>query len=253
MARGRDSFQADWTFSEIQESLPAENERYEYFHWFFHRKIPPAFAAHRDYFVSIANWCGEDAFHAMWFKLLNETRPSKALEIGVHRGQTLSLMALTAREGGWETDIWGLSPLDGSGDGVSAYAGSAFDYRADIDKNFRHFGLPEPQLFQAYSQDPEAIAFIGESEWDLIYVDGSHDLEVVCSDIGLAVRHLRPGGTLVLDDASLARDYRPYSFSFAGHPGPSRAAATASIMRGFREIGTCGHNRIFRRLVEGSI
>ena len=247
LGRGQPHFQPDWTFSEIQERLENENDRYEYFHWHFRRHLPAAFVNHRQYFMSIDNWCGEDSFHSMWFKLLSEYQPSKVLEIGVHRGQTLSLFALAAREGGWNAEVWGLGPLSGAGDSVSKYKDSSFDYRADIARNFREFCLPEPQLFQAYSQDTTADAFVGAKKWDLVYVDGSHDFQVVCSDIALAWRHLRIGGVLVLDDASLERGYRPYSFSFAGHPGPSAAAASTSIMRGFTEIGTCGHNRIFRR------
>ena len=46
-----------------------------------------------------------------WHQLLEEVRPSRMLEIGVYRGQTMSLWQLLAMELGFETEITGVSPL----------------------------------------------------------------------------------------------------------------------------------------------
>ena len=250
VARGRPDFRADWLFSDVQRQLSSENDRYDYFLWFFHNKLDEEFVDHRRYFDRRNNWCGEDAFHAMWFKLLDEYRPSAGLEIGVHRGQTISYWQLVANSLGWNLDVWGLTPLNGAGDSVSWY-GNEFDYRQDIDTNFRHFDLVAPKLFVGFSESEEAADFVQGHEWDLIYVDGSHDYEVVASDVALARSSLRKGGILVMDDASVGSSYTPYRFSFAGHEEPSRVASDRRLMEGFMEIGTCGHNRVFERYDAG--
>ena len=62
-------------------------------------------------------------------------------------------------------------------------------------------------------------------KWDLIYIDGSHDYEVVKSDVDISIMSLNDGGLLVLDDSSLYQDYYPEKIktkTFAGHPGPSK-------------------------------
>jgi len=58
--------------------------------------------------------------------------------------------------------------------------------------------------------------------WDLIYIDGNHDYEIVLADYLLCRDHLASGGLLVMDDASLGTSSNSLVFSFAGHPGPSR-------------------------------
>lgn len=80
---------------------------------------------------------------------------------------------------------------------------------------------------------------------DLIYIDGSHDFEIVLADYYLCKNRLTPNGILVLDDASLGTDYRPPSYSFAGHPGPSRVVQKFA-MKEMSFIGAIGHNNIFQ-------
>jgi hypothetical protein len=49
----------------------------------------------------------------------------------------------------------------------------------------------------------------------------------------------------VLDDASLNTTFVPPSFSFAGHPGPSRVAQEFAH-RELKFLGAVGHNNLFQ-------
>jgi hypothetical protein len=213
---------------------------------FFHQRLPGELREHRAYFDQQRRGFGEDAFHVMWFLLFQEFKPARFLEIGVYRGQVLSLAALLARQLGISYRTQGISPFSPAGDAVSKYR-QDIDYQEDTLAHFKHFGLPRPELLKAYSTDPEAVAMIKTGPWDLIYIDGNHDYEVVCKDWSVCSVSVKPGGVIVLDDAGLTSDYRPPLFATGGHPGPSRLAK--EIDRGkFREIIQVGHNRAFQKI-----
>lgn len=165
---------------------------------------------------------GEDPFHAAWYSIFQHFKPKKALEIGVYRGQTISLWAMLARELGIEVEIYGISPLTSQGDEVSHYKN--INYEKDIEINFHRFDLPTVKILKYLSTDLKAKKVIESGQWDLIYVDGSHDYDIVVSDIASATRGLRKGGILVLDDSSLYTNFRiSTGEAFRGHEGPSRA------------------------------
>jgi hypothetical protein len=79
-------------------------------HYFDHR-LPAEFRAHRAYFTRNNRSFGEDAFHAMWFLLFREFRPAAFLEIGVYRGQSLSLASLLACHFKLDCSVQGISPF----------------------------------------------------------------------------------------------------------------------------------------------
>jgi len=246
VGRAKATYDASWTFSEISTRLPNERDRYSYFLWMFQHVVPIGLRDHREYFSTQARGFGEDAFVGMWYSLFRQYRPRHALEIGVYRGQVLTLWGLLARTFQIECEVWGLSPLTSAGDGVSIYTRD-LDYRSDIESHFTHFDLGSPRLVEGYSQEAASIEFVKSRLWDLIYVDGSHDFDVVLADLELSIEQLVSGGLLVVDDASLYAPYRPPAFSFAGHPGPSRAIKVAPGMSQMSEVGTCGHNRVFQK------
>jgi hypothetical protein len=213
---------------------------------FFHSdKFPAYLKKHRAYFRAKRRGFGEDAFHAMWWMLFRDLRPIRFLEIGVYRGQTLSVAALLQRELGIEGCAVGISPFTASGDAVSRYREDV-DYLADTKSNFKRFNLPEPELVRAYSTDQLARDRIGLNQWDAIYIDGNHDYEVARADWDLCAAHIRPEGVIILDDAALGTTYDPPAFATAGHPGPSRLAGEIANTL-FREILRVGHNRVFQR------
>ena len=102
-------------------------------------------------------------------------------------------------------------------------------------------------LVKVLFTDPEAVAHIQSQPWDMIYIDGSHEYEIVLKDYKLCLENLLKGGILVLDDASLNTDYKPPSFSFAGHPGPSLVAAEFAVKE-MKFLGAVGHNHVFQKI-----
>jgi len=211
---------------------------------YFDRNLPEKFRGHREYFTQNGRGFGEDAFHAMWFLLFQEFHPANFLEIGVYRGQTLSLAALLAQHFNLDCPTQGISPFSSAGDAVSRYRRNV-DYYQDTLKNFAHFSLPVPALLKAFSTDGEARKLIASQNWSFIYIDGNHDYEIARQDWDLCSAHVKPGGVIVLDDSALTTKYVPPIFATGGHPGPSRLAQEIDRTR-FREILQVGHNRAFQ-------
>ena len=239
------AFDHELTLVEAVAAFPDPNRLYAYMHHYFRFRCPGYVRDHREYFKLNKRGFGEDAFHAMWSLLLHEHRPKQCLEIGVYRGQVISLWALIAQMRCFPCEIHGISPFSPQGDAVSAYMGNV-DYLSDTLASFTHLRLPVPTLLKALSTDPAAIEYIGSRSWDLIYIDGSHDYEIALADYQLCREHLAPSGLLVLDDASLGTSFRPPSFSFGGHPGPSRVAREYAAME-MQLIAVVGHNNVFRK------
>jgi len=144
---------------------------------YFDCNLPEEFRAHRHYFMQNGRGFGEDAFHTMWFLVFREFHPESFLEIGVFRGQSLSLASLLARHFRLKCLVQGISPFSTAGDAVSRYRRNV-DYLEDTLKNFAHFQLPAPALLKAYSTDPVAAELIASRSWSIIYIDGNHDYQV---------------------------------------------------------------------------
>jgi hypothetical protein len=212
----------------------------------FHRELPVEIREHRAYFTRERRGFGEDAFHVMWQLLLQEFQPANFLEIGVFRGQVISLVTLWSRRAGVACEVWGISPFSGSGDSTSSYRRD-LDYYQDTLQNFDHFGLPHPRLLRAGSTDREAVELIRSRPWDMIYIDGNHDYEVVQQDWDACSSSIKSGGIIVLDDAGLTTNFRPPVFATAGIEGPSRVAREIDRSR-FRELLQVGHNRAFQKI-----
>jgi hypothetical protein len=233
---------ADW-----QRSLSDPSGYYcdcvRYFHG---PEFPDFLKKHRLYFKQDRRGFGEDAFHAMWWLLFQKYRPSQFLEIGVYRGQTLSLASLLQQTMKISGQVVGISPFNPSGDQVSSYL-KGINYLEDTLGNFAHFGLARPELIRAFSTDSVSVARISDNTWDAVYIDGNHDYEIAKADWDTCARFCAIGGVIVLDDASLSTDYIPLAFATGGHPGPSRVAAEIDPSR-FREVLRVGHNRVYERV-----
>lgn len=247
LRRRRSGTDEEITRSDWARSLAAPTEFYERCFHYFYTRLPKPLREHRAYFESGGRGFGEKSFHVMWFLLFREFTPESFLEIGVFRGQTLSLAALLARLSNFQCLVQGISPFSPAGDSVSKYRRDV-DYYQDTLDNFSHFSLPAPALLRAYSTDRAAADLIASRDWSCIYIDGNHEYEIARQDWELCSSHLRPGGLVVLDDSGLTTKYTPPDvLSTAGHPGPSRLAQ--EIDRGrFREILQVGHNRVFQKI-----
>lgn len=244
-ARPTPSHAADLSLSEAASRFPSRNELHRYMHAYFSNRAPRAVRDHRNYFACEGRGFGENALHSMWYLLQREYRPRRCLEIGVFRGQTISLWALNAKLLGYEVEVCGLSPFSDLGDAVSTYS-DRINYYDDTLANFAAFELPKPSLVRAASNSELGKATIGEGGWDLIYIDGCHDYEVAATDYVSSLAALTDGGLLVLDDSSIGTSFRPPRYSFAGHPGPSRVRAELAEVD-MDLVAGIGHNNIFRK------
>ena len=212
----------------------------------FHKTIPQVIRDHRNYFRQNQRGFGEDAFHTMWWRLVNQFKPSNFLEIGVYRGQVLSLVSLLGKLNELEIQTTGISPFSPAGDSVSVYIKN-LDYVEDTKRNIKYFDLPDAELIRAFSTDAKALERISSTQWDMIYIDGNHEYDVVLSDWESCSKALKVGGIIVIDDSGLSSAYTPPPFATGGHPGPSKLAAEIDP-EFFKEILQVGHNRVFQKI-----
>jgi FkbM family methyltransferase len=216
---------------------------------------------HRDLIEMNQFGFGERAFHAMWLELIRDraaacpNRPLDLLEIGVFKGQTISLWALIGRLLRLPLAIDAAGPLTGEGPTDPVARAAAYrcgegnivppdDYPALIADLFARCALDlgAIRFLRGLSQQPEIIA-AAKPAYDLIYIDGDHAEASVRADLANYAHRLRPGGFLVLDDAAL---FLEGSF-WKGFEGPSKAAEDVPAM-GFRNVLNVGHNRVFQRV-----
>lgn len=219
------------------------NDIYELLDEYFYAHLPLEFVKHRHYFSQHGRGFGENAFHSMWYLLFSEFRPVNCLEIGVYRGQVITLWGLLANHLHYQCHVHCISPFTSEGDSVSKYSDSV-DYLNDTLMNHRYFHLDDPTIFVGLSNSPEAKEFISSKKWDLIYIDGSHEYDIARSDLETSISNLERNGIIIMDDSSLYFDYKPGKGAFAGHPGPSRVAKEASEGT-LKLLGGIGHNNIF--------
>ena len=238
-------YDEELSFSEAVEYYKNRNDVYMYFYQYFHHKLPKDIKKHREYILKNKKGFGEDAFHAMWYKLILEFEPKKLLEIGVYRGQVVSNWTLIAKLLNQKVDISGISPFSSFGDSVSEYLKN-LDYYQDIQDTFEELNLAKPTFIKGISSDDNTVEYIKSKKWDMIYIDGGHDYEDVLFDYKLCLENLADGGIIVLDDASLYTDYKPVSFAFKGHPGPSLVAREYAVKE-MDFLGAVGHNSVYRK------
>ena len=226
-------------------SLLDPYEGYSYMNgMFFSEDLPKSIKYHRLYFSQEQRGFGENPFHVLWYLLFREFNPKNALEIGVYRGQVLTLWGLITKELAIKTNIFGLSPLKNINDSVSDYIN--IDYETDIKDHCKKFNIKEPKLVKEYSNSEKGIAFIKSKKWDLIYIDGSHDYDVVKFDFLNSYNALNDNGLIIMDDSSLYINCKNRIGSFKGHPGPSRICSEFAQKK-MRHLGTIGHNNIFQK------
>jgi hypothetical protein len=230
------------SLDDIHKSYGAQPQ-YSIFHHYFWNKSPQWLRRHRSFFTKKQRGFGDDAFHSMWYFILCKVKPKNMLEIGVYRGQVISLWSLISEKLSFPANIHGISPFSSSGDSVSSYID--IDYLSDVKTNFKQFNLQFPNLHSGFSTDEDMVMIIKSKKWDLIYIDGSHDYDVVKQDFELCASSLSNNGIIVLDDSSLYTDFKPPLFASAGHPGPSRLADEID-KNVFTEILSIGHNRVFQ-------
>jgi hypothetical protein len=203
----------------------------------------PTLKAHRDFVENNIWGFGERSFHWMHKLIVDEMPQSFSfLEIGVFKGQVLSLYQLLADMAGKTVFRYGVTPLSTAG-GVWES-----DYRKDIEVIHDQLDLSKGYtILEGFSTDPAIICQAQQLQIDVLYIDGGHDYKTVINDFTHYLSILKRGGILVVDDCcnnmNLPNGY------FAGHKEVTDA--TNFIMAGNQDyefLFNVVHNKVWRKL-----
>jgi hypothetical protein len=226
-------------------------------------------AGHRAYVDQHKLGFGDPAFHAMWQQLLAAAHERfggvDVLEIGVFKGQVVSLWALLAKSHGWPVRVHGITPFEGQPlpgakwwRAVQARLNPWFrermqsgdfypedDYAEIVRRHFAHHKLDFDAVrwVRGYSHDPAVIAAVHNDCFHIIYIDGGHTYEAASADIANFAPKVVSGGWLVMDDASYDL---PGTTFWKGYESVAQACNLLPNL-GFKNILNVGHNRIFEK------
>ncbi len=232
------------SLNSLNPKLTSRSDVYRYFENQFRFNSSQFLWKHNWYFKQRARGFGEPAFHAAWHQIFEELKPKKCLEIGVYRGQTITLWSMLSEKMSFDCDVYGITPLTAVGDSVSQYLD--IDFATDIQSNFDKFKLKPASIVKQLSTTKQAREFISNGNWDLIYIDGSHDYEDVLSDYMNSISGIAPNGFIVMDDSSLFLEPIKDYVVFQGHPGPSKICVEYAIDQ-LEHVLSVGHLNFFRR------
>lgn len=210
----------------------------------------PELKAHRDLCASQVYGFGDRSFHWLW-KLLVDELPHefRFLEIGVYKGQVISLIRLLAQRTGRIGHISGVTPL-------SNFAGVTgtqplypdTDYMMHIKNLHQIFNLPfsEDQIIKGDSTDPQIVERARErGPYDIVYIDGCHEAEFVWKDLVNYTPMIKSHGFLVMDDAANNLDMSGTQF-----PGIQEVADTLDKWLRqhveWKDLFAVMHNRVFQ-------
>ena len=218
----------------------------------FHKEIHESFIAlvnnnpelkeHRDFVEQHIFGFGERSFLWLWKLIVHDMLLQFTfMEIGVFKGQILSLIELLAKYQYKEAKRIGVTPLDNSGIGWES------DYSKDIEFIHDKFGLSKDYvILKGSSVDPEIIKIAKSFKLDILYIDGSHTFEDAASDIKNYAPLIKPGGYLVIDDC--ACDFSmPFGF-FTGIVEVTNAVFCSDIIKNeFEFICSVVHIKVWKR------
>jgi hypothetical protein len=229
----------------------------------------PLLAAHRRHVEKNKLGFGDAAFHAMWASLLATASlrfgSVHTLEIGVFKGQVISLWSLVSRELSIAIEISALGPLAGQPrpnstllsriryrlrrrfreqvDNANFYADE--DYPSIIRAHFSYHSLnfDQVKVYRGFSNDPKILSELKGERFHIIYVDGDHTYDGALHDFKTFAAKIPPGGWLVADDAG---GDLPGTTFWKGHESVTRAVQIMPSL-GFTNVLNVGHNRVFER------
>lgn len=209
--------------------------------------------AHRSLVEKEVYGFGDRSFHWMW-KLIVDTLSDDFtfVEIGVYKGQVISLIKLLANLRCVNANIYGITPLSS----FSGYSGKFTnfpdtDYRQHIINLHNLFDLQfdaDRQLIVGDSNDSGVIEHAHElGKIDVLYIDGCHEYDYVVRDIINYTDMVKPGGYLVIDDSASFLNM-PHGY-FNGIEDVSFAVKdTIEKDRSWKPVITVMHNRVFRKV-----
>jgi hypothetical protein len=225
---------------------------------------------HRDYIENNNLGFGERAFQFMWYLifkyLANNNEQISVLEIGVFKGQIISLWSLIGKKENIKVDVSGITPLEGNPKTKNIFlnkvksilskkyrndlmVGNNFDnsdYYEIIKSVFHNFSLniSNLNLIKGYSNDERILFQIKDKKYDIIYIDGDHSFSGALNDIINYSPKVNKNGFLVIDDAS---SNIPGTIFWKGIQEVSDAAENVNLNE-FKNVLNIGHNRIYQKL-----
>ena len=227
----------------------------------------PYLKTHRDYIEKFNYGYGNRPLHFMW-KLLIDQMPKKFkfLEIGVFKGQIISLVQLISEKEGKKPYIWGITPLTAVGDKYSEHPD--INYVKAIKKVYRDFGLnfKNTKLIKGFSQDRKVVEKARQqAPFDIIFIDGCHEYEAVVNDLINYSDLVRKGGFMVIDDASNYVKTPKYVNPSRGKLKRALGIGKVAMFSGFYEVSNairdildkdtrfihlfaCGHDRVWLKV-----
>lgn len=192
---------------------------------------------------------GELPFSWNWNLILQEMSNNfNFLEIGVYKGRILTLIKLLANLQNKSCNIVGVTPLENVGDKYSSYDNDNYYLAIQNGFNSLNLTMDDVKIVKGLSQDEEVIQILKNMpQFDIIFIDGSHDYEIVCLDIVNYLPLLKVGGYLVMDDSSLYIE-NPGG-QFKGHPDVGKAVIDVLEKDDrMKELYACGHNRVWKKI-----
>jgi hypothetical protein len=198
------------TLAELKENWKDEPSYHQHIHELFikHVNEDTLLNKHRTWVETNIWGFGERSFHWFWLLLINEMPNEFSFcEVGVFRGQSISLVALIAMYQDKISHVYGVSPLDSSDGHYES------DYRTDIKRIHDEFELPESYtIYHGSSTDKDIIKQATQTApYDIVYIDGCHLYDYVVSDLNNYAPMVKAGGYLVVDDACCDMDM-PFGF-----------------------------------------
>lgn len=204
----------------------------------------PKLKMHRDFVETNVFGFGERSFQWMWNLIVKEMSDKFTfLEIGVFKGQTLSLIELLANKYSKTAKRYGVTPLSTEG-GVWES-----DYAKDLDTIHDEFKLDKGfTILKGLSEDPEIIKQASKLKLDILFIDGGHEERHIRNDIVEYSPLVKKGGYMVIDDCCNSF-HMPFGY-FQGIYEVSLVVDELLPIAGTDEwefIGSVVHNRIYRR------
>lgn len=206
----------------------------------------PSLKSHRDFVEQNIFGFGERSFHWMWNLIVKEMPQSFTfLEIGVFKGQVLSLVELLANQQSKKVKRYGVTPLSTEG-GVWES-----DYAKDLVTIHDAFTLDKKfTILNGLSESPEIIGKASKLKLDILFIDGGHEERHIRNDIVNYAPLVKAGGYMVIDDCANAFNM-PFGY-FQGIESVSKVVdellPPKYVSNEWEFIASVVHNRIFKKL-----
>lgn len=234
------------TLGELQSEWRDNPETHKRIHESFVHLVNdnPDLNLHRTFVEQNIFGFGERSFHWMWNLIVKEMPTQFTfLEIGVFKGQVLTLMQILATMYEKKVKRYGITPLSTEG-GVWES-----DYKRDIEFFHEQFGMKKDYtILQGLSEDPEIIKQAQNIKTDILFIDGGHEERHVINDIEHYAHLVKPGGYLIFDDACNSFQM-PFGY-FQGIQAVTKVVDERLPITGTEEwefIASVVHNRIYKR------